>query len=136
MQAAQDYATNTGHLLELSEAFWWQDVVPQIDETVRRADQPRGEYERYLQDPERPALLQALRDATRSAAAAIEDSLDAITAQPMTGPGPSPRCFTAAWEKNRPRRGARRGPGLSARPQDAPEPIREHPECSTPGRPS
>ena len=36
MQAAQDYATNTGHLLELSEAYWRLDVVPQIDEMIRQ----------------------------------------------------------------------------------------------------
>ena len=60
MQAAQDFVTNTGHLLQLSEAFWWKDVVPQIDEAVRQRISAR-EYERYLKDPERPAFLQALR---------------------------------------------------------------------------
>ena len=60
MQAAQDWTTNTGHLLELSEAYWRLDVVPQIDEMIRQRVSPR-EYERYRQDPERPALLQALR---------------------------------------------------------------------------
>ena len=78
MQAAQDYATNTGHLLEVSEAFWWLDVVPQIDEAIRERVSPR-EYERYMQDPERPALLQALR-AHEIGGRRIEDSLDAITA--------------------------------------------------------
>ena len=40
MQAAQDYATNTGHLLELSEAYWRLDVVPQIDEMIRQRVSP------------------------------------------------------------------------------------------------
>ena len=83
MQAAQDYTTNTGHLLELSEAYWRLDVVPQIDEMVRQRVSPR-EYERYRQDPERPALLQALR-AHEIGGRRIEDSLDAITAEPLTG---------------------------------------------------
>ena len=52
MQAAQDWTTNTGHLLELSEAYWRLDVVPQIDEMIRQRVSPR-EYERYRQDPER-----------------------------------------------------------------------------------
>ena len=84
MRAAQDYTTNTGHLLELSEAYWRLDVVPQIDEMIRQRLTPR-EYERYRhQDPERPALLQALR-AHEIGGRRIEDSLDAITAEPMTG---------------------------------------------------
>ena len=72
------------------------------------------EYERYLRDPERPAFLQALRT-HEIGGRAIEDSLDAITAAPLDGPARSPRSCTAAWEKNRPPRGGRRGPGLSGR---------------------
>src|SRR5205085_11901487 len=83
MRAAQDYTTNTGHLLELSEAYWRLDVVPQIDEMIRQRLTPR-EYDRYRQDPERPALLQALR-AHEIGGRPIGDSLDAITADPMAG---------------------------------------------------
>jgi conjugative relaxase-like TrwC/TraI family protein len=83
MQAAQTSATNTGYLLQISEAFWRLDVVPQIDEMVHQRVSP-GEYERYLQDPERPAFLQALR-AHEIGGRRIEDSLNAITAEPMTG---------------------------------------------------
>src|SRR5205823_5306567 len=54
MQAAQDLATHTGHLLQLSEAYWRLDVVPQIDAMVAARVSAR-EYERYLADPERPA---------------------------------------------------------------------------------
>ena len=60
MKAAQDLIMNTRHLLTLSEAFWWKEVVPQIDEAVRQRIGPQ-EYERYLRDPERPAFLQQLR---------------------------------------------------------------------------
>ena len=40
LKAAQDSATNIGHLITITEAFWWRDVVPQIDEAVRAAPQP------------------------------------------------------------------------------------------------
>ena len=83
IRQAQEYATNTRHLLELSEAFWWKDVVPQIDQAVRQRVSPR-EYERYLKDPERPALLQELR-AHEIGGRRIEDSLDAITGRSMAG---------------------------------------------------
>lgn len=83
MQAAQDYATHTGHVLELVEAFWRLDVVPKIDEMVRQRITP-AEYERYRRDPERPALLQELR-AHEIGGRRIEDVLDSITAEPLTG---------------------------------------------------
>jgi len=134
MQAAQDYTTNTGHLLELSEAYWRLDVVPQIDEMIRQRVSPR-EYERYRQDPERPALLQALR-AHEIGGRSIEDSLDAITADPMTGL----RSIAAGLhgrlgKEPAPARGETRNWAERA-PQTAPEPIREATRCSTPGRPS
>jgi conjugative relaxase-like TrwC/TraI family protein len=83
IKQAQEAVTNTRHLLELSEAFWWKDVVPQIDEAVRQRIGPR-EYERYLKDPERPALLQELR-AHEIGGRRIEDSLDAITGRSFDG---------------------------------------------------
>ena len=83
IQAAQDYARNIGHLLQLSEAFWRLDVVPQIDEMVRQRISP-AEYERYLKDPERPAFLQALRE-HEIGGRPIPDLLDAITAAPLYG---------------------------------------------------
>jgi hypothetical protein len=83
MQAAQDFTTNAGHLLEISEAYWRLDVVPHIDEMIRQRISPR-EYERYRQDPERPALLHALRE-HEIGGRSIEDSLDAITAAPLNG---------------------------------------------------
>jgi hypothetical protein len=123
MQAAQTSATNTGYLLQLSEAFWRLDVVPQIDQMVRERIGPR-EYERYLQDPERPALLQALR-AHEIGGRRIEDSLDAITAEPLTGL----RSIAAGLhgrlgKEPPPARGETRNWAERA-PQDAPEPIRE-----------
>ena len=125
---------NTGHLLQLSEAYWRLDVVPQIDEMVRQRVSPR-EYERYRQDPERPALLQELR-AHEIGGRRIEDVLDAITAGPSPGRGRSPRCSTAAWEKRSPRRGGRRRPGLSAYLRTPRSRSGSPAGCSTPGRPS
>ena len=123
MQAAQDSATNTGYLLQLSEAFWWLDVVPQIDQVVRERIGER-EFARYMQDPERPALLQALR-AHEIGGRRIEDSLDAITAAPLTGL----RSIAAGLhgrlgKEPPPARGETRNWAERA-PQDAPEPIRE-----------
>jgi conjugative relaxase-like TrwC/TraI family protein len=83
IQAAQDLTTNTAHLLALSEAFWRLDVVPQIDQMVRERIAP-AEYERYLKDPERPALHQALRE-HEIGGRRIEDVLDSITAAPLEG---------------------------------------------------
>ena len=83
IQAAQDFTTHTGHLLQLVDAFWHLDVEPQIDEMVRQRITP-AEYERYLTDPERPAFLEALR-AHEIGGRQIEDVLDSITAEPLTG---------------------------------------------------
>jgi conjugative relaxase-like TrwC/TraI family protein len=83
IQAAQDRATNTGYLLQISEAFWRLDVVPQIDAMVAARVTP-GEYQRYLTDPERPSFLQALRE-HEIGGREIPDVLDAITAEPLTG---------------------------------------------------
>jgi hypothetical protein len=123
MQAAQDSATHSGYLLQLSEAFWWLDVVPQIDQAVRERIGDR-EFARYMQDPERPALLQALR-AHEIGGRRIEDSLDAITAAPLTGL----RSIAAGLhgrlgKEPPPARGETRNWAERA-PQDAPEPIRE-----------
>jgi len=123
MQAAQDFATHTGHLLELSEAFWRLDVVPQIDEMIRQRIRPR-EYERYLADPERPALLQALRE-HEIGGRPIGDSLDAITGAPLDGL----RSIAAGLhgrlgKEPAPARGETTGWAERA-PQAAPEPVAE-----------
>ena len=81
--AAQDYATHTGHLLALSEAFWRLDVVPQIDQMVKERVTP-GEYDQYMKDPERLAFLQTLRE-HEIGGRRIEDVLDSITAAPLDG---------------------------------------------------
>jgi conjugative relaxase-like TrwC/TraI family protein len=83
MQAAQDFTTHGGHLFQLRQAFWWLDVAPRIDEEIRQRLGPR-EYERYRQDPERPALLQELR-AHEIGGRAIPEVLDSITAAPLGG---------------------------------------------------
>ena len=115
MQAAQDFATHTGHLLELVEAFWRLDVVPKIDEMVRQRVRA-AEFARYMRDPERPAFLQVLR-AHEIGGRRIEDVLDSITAEPLDGlrsiaaglhgragklPAPA-RGMTAGWAERSPR---------------------------------
>ena len=83
IQAAQDFTTHAGHIFQLRQAFWWQDVVPKIDEMVRQRI-PAAEYERYLKDPERPAFLHLLRE-HEIGGRRIEDVLDSITADPLDG---------------------------------------------------
>ena len=83
LKAAQDFATNVGHLITITEAFWWRDVVPQIDEAVRARIGPH-EYERYASDPERPAFLQLLRE-HELGGRPVEESLGLITGRSMQG---------------------------------------------------
>ncbi len=83
IQAAQDSTTNTAYLLQLVEGFWRLDVVPKIDEMVRQRIS-EADYERYRRDPARPAFLEALR-AHEIGGRAIEDVLDAVTADPLDG---------------------------------------------------
>jgi hypothetical protein len=83
VKAAQDFASDSRHLLTLAEAFWWKFTVPQIDQAVRERIGQRA-FARYLTDPERPALLQALR-AREIGGRRIEDSLDAITGRTLDG---------------------------------------------------
>jgi hypothetical protein len=83
VKAAQDVATDSRHLLTLAEAFWWKFTVPRIDQAVRERIGERA-FARYLTDPERPALLQALR-AREIGGRRIEDSLDAITGRTLDG---------------------------------------------------
>ena len=83
VRAAQDFATDSQHLLTLAEAFWWKFTVPRIDQAVRERIGERA-FARYLTDPERPALLQALH-AHEIGGRRIEDSLDAITGRALDG---------------------------------------------------
>ena len=83
VKAAQDVASDSQHLLTLAEAFWWKFTVPRIDQAVRERIGERA-FARYLTDPERPALLQALR-AHEIGGRRIEDSLDAITGRTLDG---------------------------------------------------
>jgi hypothetical protein len=83
VKAAQDFASDSRHLLTLAEAFWWKFTVPRIDQAVRERIGER-EFARYLTDPERPALLQALR-AREIGGRRIQDSLDAITGRTLDG---------------------------------------------------
>jgi hypothetical protein len=83
IQAAQDWTTSMGHLFQLRQAFYELDVVPQIDEMVRQRISP-AEFAQYMKDPERPAFLNLLRE-HEIGGRRIEDVLDSITADPLTG---------------------------------------------------
>src|SRR5256884_4016686 len=61
----------------------WKFTVPRIDQAVRERIGERA-FARYLNDPERPALLQTLR-AHEIGGRRIEDSLDAITGRTLDG---------------------------------------------------
>ena len=83
MRAAQAYAMNAGHLITISEAFWWADVVPQIDQAITARLSP-SEAARYMNDPERPALLQLLRE-HELGGRPVPESVDMITGRSMAG---------------------------------------------------
>ncbi len=83
MKAAQDYPTNIGHLITISEAFWWADVVPQIDQAIQGRLSP-AEAARYMSDPERPALLQLIRE-HELGGRPVAESVEMITARSMQG---------------------------------------------------
>ena len=115
VKAAQDVVSDSRHLLTLAEAFWWKFTVPRIDQAVRERIGERA-FARYLADPERPALLQALR-AREIGGRRIKDSLDAITGRTLDGarsvaavlhgrlgkePAP-PRGQTRTWAERAPR---------------------------------
>jgi len=123
IRAAQESVTNSRHLLELSEAFWWKDVVPQIDEAVRERIGPR-EYERYLKDPERPALLQELR-AHEIGGRSIGDSLGAITDRPLEGARSVAAVLHGRLGKERPPERGKTATWAERAPETAPGPIRE-----------
>jgi conjugative relaxase-like TrwC/TraI family protein len=80
---AQEWPVNMRHLYEIGEAYWQKDVVPQIDDMVRQRIR-WADYQRYLNDPERPAFLQELRR-HEIGGRPIEDVLDSITATPLDG---------------------------------------------------
>jgi conjugative relaxase-like TrwC/TraI family protein len=83
MKAAQDYATNAGHLITISEAFWWADVVPQIDQAIQARLTP-AEAARYRSDPERPALLELIRE-HELGGRPVAESVEMITTRSMQG---------------------------------------------------
>src|SRR5256886_7446759 len=119
IKAAQDAATDSRHLLTLVEAFWWKFTVPQIDQAVRELIGER-EFARYLTDPQRPALLQALR-AHEIGGRPIEDSLDAITRRELGGdPSVAPVQPGSIAKEPAPARGQTRTWAERA-PRDAPD---------------
>ena len=123
LKAAQDFTMNTRHLLTLSEAFWWKEAAPQIDEAVRQRIGPQ-EYERYLRDPERPAFLQQLRT-HEIGGRSIADSLDAITARPLEGARSIAAVLHGRLGKEPPPLRGKTGTWAERAPQSAPEHVAE-----------
>ena len=104
MQAAQDFATHTGHLLELSEAFWRLDVVPKIDEMVRQRVTP-GRVRPVHEGPGAAPRSTRCSGRTRSAAG---PSLTCSTRSPpsrLTGSAASRRGCTGGRERAGPGEG-------------------------------
>ena len=123
IKAAQDAAADSRHLLTLAEAFWWKFTVPQIDQAVRERIGER-EFARYLNDPERPALLQALR-AREIGGRRIGDSLDAITRRDFGGARSIAAVLHGRLDKEPvPARGQTQT-WAERTPRDAPEAVRE-----------
>jgi hypothetical protein len=123
IKAAQDFTSHSHHLLTLAEAFWWKDVVPKIDQAVRERTGER-EFARYLNGPERPALLQALR-AHEIGGRSIGDSLDAITRRDFGGARSIAAVLHGRLDKEQvPARGQTQT-WAERTPRDAPEAVRE-----------
>jgi len=119
IKAAQDFASNSQHLLTLAEAFWWKDVVPKIDQAVKERIGER-EFARYMADAERPAFLQALR-AREIGGRPVQDSLDAITGRTLDGARSIAAVLHGRLEKEpAPARG-QTTTWTERAPQDAPE---------------
>jgi len=83
VKAAQDYATSIGHLVTISEAFWWADVAPQIDQAIQARLRP-DDAARYMNDPERPALLQLIRE-HELGGRPVDETVEMIAARSMWG---------------------------------------------------
>lgn len=83
LRATQDLVTHPAHLVDLAEAFWHRDVVPQIEEEIRARIGDEA-YQRYQADPERPAFLQLLRE-HEIGGRTVAESLDAITGRDFAG---------------------------------------------------
>jgi hypothetical protein len=83
MRQAHETVVNSRHLLDIVEAYWETDVVPQIDAMVQ-ARIPAADYARYIKDPARPAFLQSLR-LHEIGGRSIPDVLDAITGRSLDG---------------------------------------------------
>ena len=83
MREAQEFPVHTRHLLDIKVGFWWHEVVPKIDEQITARLSPR-EAQRYMADPERPVLLEALR-AREIAGQPIAAQLDQITERDFNG---------------------------------------------------
>jgi hypothetical protein len=119
VKAAQDAASDSRYLLTLAEAFWWKFTVPRIDQAVRERIGERA-FARYLADPERPALLQALR-AREVGGLPTQDSLDAITGRTLDGARSIAAVLHGRLEKEPPPARGRTRTWAERVPRDAPD---------------
>jgi conjugative relaxase-like TrwC/TraI family protein len=123
IRAAQESVMNSRHLLELSEAFWWKDVAPAVDQAVRERIGDAA-FARYMRDPERPAFLVQLR-AHEIGGRPIEDSLDAITDRSLDGARSIAAVLHGRLGKERPPERGKTATWAERTPQAAPDTVRE-----------
>ena len=83
MREAQAFSTNTRHLLDIAEGFWWRECAPKVDAAITARLAP-AEARRYMADPERPMLLNEIRG-REIAGQPVEQQVDAITSRDFTG---------------------------------------------------
>jgi hypothetical protein len=125
IRASQEWASGTGHVLNLWAAAMRQSLNPAIDEELR-GTLTETEYSRYCKEHQRPALLEAIRKrvlAGNDVRSVIRD----ITLSPLDGArsvsavlhsrlGTTVRPGTPDSGVRRPgRQGHRRGAGLPGR---------------------
>ena len=91
---AQEWASGTGHLLNLWSAATRRALYPDIDQQITARLTP-SEAWRYQREHARPVLQHTLREA-QLAGHRIGELINRITASPMDGAGRSPASCTAA----------------------------------------
>ena len=123
IRASQEWASGTGHVLNLWAAAMRKALNPAIDEELRGA-LTESEYARYHKEHQRPALLEAIR-ARVLAGKDVRSVTGEITRPRSTGPGQWPRSCTDGSEKQPgrmprcpgPRAPPKRGQDRRSRPQ-------------------
>ena len=83
IRASQEWASGTGHVLNLWAAAMRKALNPAIDEELRGA-LTESEYARYHKEHQRPALLEAIR-ARVLAGTDVRSVIEEITRSPLNG---------------------------------------------------